>query len=149
MHYSNRSRPVFTYTERNDNLGLCVIQDILEYAFLDNAFASEYITCPRDIWNLTKVPEHRLSTPVHFKEAVKEIPIFRRAMKNEEGVWITNPWHALTYGTALEYEQSTSTSAGSKEKGTLYKYLKGAASNLSMDRLSSTVIWLLYTNMLL
>lgn len=41
--------PVYTYTERNDNLGLCVIQDILEYAFLDNAFASERIKKPRDI----------------------------------------------------------------------------------------------------
>ncbi|KAA8651224.1 uncharacterized protein ATNIH1004_000102 [Aspergillus tanneri] len=32
---------VFTYTERNDNLALCVIQDILELAILDYAFASE------------------------------------------------------------------------------------------------------------
>ncbi|KAJ5159862.1 FluG domain protein [Penicillium canariense] len=36
--------------------------------------------------NLTKVPEHRLSTPIHFKETIKEIPIFRRAIKNEEGL---------------------------------------------------------------
>jgi hypothetical protein len=42
-------RPVYTYTERNDNLGLYVIQDILIYAFLDNAFNSEHIKCPADI----------------------------------------------------------------------------------------------------
>ncbi|PYH94478.1 hypothetical protein BO71DRAFT_475974 [Aspergillus ellipticus CBS 707.79] len=38
----------FTYTERNDNLGLCIIKDILTFAFLDDAFDSEYIKCPRD-----------------------------------------------------------------------------------------------------
>ncbi|KAJ5102244.1 FluG domain protein [Penicillium alfredii] len=48
-HRSNQSRTAFTYTERNDNLGLYVIQDIIEYAFLDNAFASERIKYPRDI----------------------------------------------------------------------------------------------------
>ncbi|KAJ5676455.1 uncharacterized protein N7477_002088 [Penicillium maclennaniae] len=110
--------PFFTYTERNDNLGLCVIQDILEYVFLANAFASEHIKCPRDIWNLTKIPEHRLSTPIHFKEAIKKIPIFRRAMKNKE--------------VSL---------AGSKEKGTPYKYRKGAASDLRhLDEQSRNVI---------
>lgn len=138
MHRPNKGRPVFTYTERNDNLGLCVIQDIIQYAFLDNAFASEHIKCPRDIWNLTEVPEHRLSTPIHFKEAVKEIPIFRRAVKNEEGLWITDPRRALSYGTALEYEKSTSVSAGSKQKGTLYKYRKGAAANLSTNIFNTT-----------
>ncbi|KAJ5882834.1 uncharacterized protein N7473_011096 [Penicillium subrubescens] len=133
--------PVFIYTERNDNLGLCVIQDILEYAFLDNAFASERIKCPRDIWNLTEVPEHRLSTTIHFKEAVKEIPIFRRAVKNGGGLWITDPRRALNFGTALEYEKSTSISAGSKQKGTFYKYRKGAAANLRhLDEHSRNVI---------
>ncbi|KAJ5371994.1 hypothetical protein N7517_004000 [Penicillium concentricum] len=34
---------------RNDKLGLCVIQEVLEYAFLDNAVASEHIKCPRNI----------------------------------------------------------------------------------------------------
>jgi hypothetical protein len=58
---------------------------------LDNAFASEYIKRPRDIWNLTKVPKYRLSTPIHFKESVKNIAVFRRAMQNDEGVWITDP----------------------------------------------------------
>ncbi|EPS30808.1 hypothetical protein PDE_05760 [Penicillium oxalicum 114-2] len=57
-------RPVFTYTERNDNLDLCVIQDIFEYAFLDNAFASEHIKCPRYIWELNKVPD---PYPFHSK----------------------------------------------------------------------------------
>jgi hypothetical protein len=60
-------------------------------------------------------------------------------MKNEEGLWITDPQRALAYGTALEYEKSTSASAGSETKGTLYKYRKGAASNLSTDTLSTTL----------
>jgi hypothetical protein len=61
-------------------------------------------------------------------------------MKSEEGLWITDPQRALTYDTALEYEKSTSASAGSKEKGTLSKYRKGAASNLSTDRLCTNLI---------
>jgi len=44
-------RPIFTYIERNDNLGLCVIQDILEYAFEDNVFSSPYIKEP--LWRYT------------------------------------------------------------------------------------------------
>ncbi|KAL2006851.1 hypothetical protein VTN00DRAFT_9519 [Thermoascus crustaceus] len=125
--------PVFTYTERNDNLGLCVIQDILEYAFLDNAFASERIKKPRDIWLYTHVPHHRLSTPIHFKESMKEIPIFRRAAKDSEGRWITHPTLAYQYDRAQEYEIATSRSAGFKTPGSLYKYRKGAAANLSNE----------------
>jgi hypothetical protein len=45
----SRSRLVYTYTERNDNLRLCVIQDILMYAFLNDAFDSEHIKCLADI----------------------------------------------------------------------------------------------------
>jgi hypothetical protein len=123
--------PVFTYTERNDNLGLCVIQDILEYAILDDAFASQRIKRPRDVWLYTHVPDHRLSTPIHFKESVKEIPIFRRAVKDSEGHWITHPTLALQYDRAQEYEIATSRSAGFKNPGSLYKYRKGAASKLS------------------
>ncbi|PYH99453.1 FluG domain protein [Aspergillus ellipticus CBS 707.79] len=122
--------PVYTYTERNDNLGLCVIQDILEYAFLDNAFASQHIKSPRDIWLYTDIPGHRQSTPIHFKDSVKNIPILRRAVKDSEGNWITHPTKALTYARAQEDEIRTSRSAGFKEPGSLYKYRKGAAANL-------------------
>lgn len=71
----SRFRPIFTYTERNDNLGLCVIQDIFMYAFLDDTFDSQYIKCPRDIWRRTDVLEHRLSTPIHFKRSIQNTPI--------------------------------------------------------------------------
>ena len=64
-----RLSPTITYTERNDSLGLCVIQDILTFAFYDDAFDSPYIKSPRDLWRFTDVPEHRLSTPIHFKKA--------------------------------------------------------------------------------
>ena len=134
MHVLSQLRPIYTYTERNDNLGLCVIQDILMYAFLDNAFASEHIKCPRDIWSLTDAPDHRLSTPIHFKESIKEIPILRRASRNEAGLFVTDPKRALQYEQARRWEASTSESAGFKDKGTLYKYRKGAAANISMTR---------------
>ncbi|KAL4870865.1 hypothetical protein BDV12DRAFT_184216 [Aspergillus spectabilis] len=53
--------PCLHYTKRNDNIGLCIIQDILEYAFLDNTFAT-----------------HHLSTPIYFKKRVHDTPIFCR-----------------------------------------------------------------------
>ena len=71
-HLLTLQRPAFTYTERNDNLSLCVIQDILELAFLDGAFASECVKEPRDIWRFTHVPGHQLSTPPYtLKRALK------------------------------------------------------------------------------
>lgn len=45
-HLLTLQRPVFICTEWNDNLSLCIIQDILELAFLDDAFASERIKEP-------------------------------------------------------------------------------------------------------
>ena len=69
-------RPVYIYTEQNDNLAFCAIQDIIEYALVDGAFASEHIKKPQDIWKYTKVPDHWLSTPLHIADSVKEIPIF-------------------------------------------------------------------------
>lgn len=125
-------RPVYIYTERNDNLGLCVIQDIIEYAIVDGAFASEHIKKPRDVWQYTKVPDHRLSTPLHITERVKEIPIFRKAVK-DSGNWVTSPTEAWTYEDLREYELAAAKSAGDEDPGSLYKYRKGAAANLSKE----------------
>ncbi|PYH94545.1 FluG domain protein [Aspergillus ellipticus CBS 707.79] len=133
--------PVFTYTERNDNLGLCVIQDILMYAFLDEAFDSPYITRPRDIWKLTTVPDHRHSTPIHFKRSMYETPIFRRATRGQNGVYSTDPTLAAPYSQFREYEKEASISAGFKDRGSLYKYRKGAAANLRhLDEHSRNII---------
>ncbi|TQB77085.1 hypothetical protein MPDQ_005571 [Monascus purpureus] len=125
----------------NDNLGLCVIQDILEFAFRDDAFASEYIKELRDVWWYTHVPNHRLSTPIHFKEEVQEIPVFHHAVKDAEGWWITHPTSALPYKKLQEDEVTTSREDGSKVPGSLYKYRKGAAENLRhLDEHSRNVI---------
>ena len=88
QHLLTLQRPVFTYTEWNDNLGLCVIQDIVELAFLDDAFTSERIEEPQDTWRFTHVPAHRLSIPLHFIESIKDISIFRPAIRNSESNWI-------------------------------------------------------------
>ncbi|CAG8079571.1 unnamed protein product [Penicillium nalgiovense] len=136
QHRLNKGRrnegapPKFMYTERNDSLGLCVIHDILTYAFLDDAFASPYIKCPRDIWRLTKIPEHRQSTPIHFKESLGDIPVLRRAMRTDNGSWVTDPENALLCSQAQSWEQTACEKAGFPDKGSLYKYRKGAAVNL-------------------
>ncbi|KAJ6076675.1 FluG domain protein [Penicillium canescens] len=133
--------PTFTYTERNDNLGLCVIQDILMYAFLDDAFASPHIKCPRDIWRFTNVPDHRHSTPIHFKDSLKNIPIFRRAVRTKYGAWATDCKVGFSYSQAQEYEKKASAKAGFADEGSLYKYRKGAAENLrNLDEHSRNII---------
>lgn len=132
------SSAVFTYTERNDNLGLCVIQGLLEFAIQDNIFASQRIKKARDIWLYTNVPEHRLSVPIHIKESATNIPIFRPATRDNEGKWVTHPTRALTYAQAAEDEKRLCRSAGLKDLGSLYKYRKGAAAMLDRKfRLSS------------
>ncbi|KAJ6191378.1 hypothetical protein N7519_001399 [Penicillium mononematosum] len=107
--------PVFTYTERNDNLRLCVIQDILTYAFLDS---------------LTAVLDHRYRTSIHFKKSLYETPIFRRASRDENGIFTTDSKLSAPYSQFREYKKEASLSAAFRERGSPYKYRKGAAANL-------------------
>ncbi|EER43971.1 FluG protein [Histoplasma capsulatum H143] len=104
------SSPIFSYTEWNDNLGFCVIQDIIEYAFQDGVFASEYIKNPQDIWRYTDVPEHWKSVPIHIKKTKWKIPVFRPGVQDAEGK-----------------------SAGLEKIGGAYKYRKGAAEQLDRN----------------
>lgn len=104
------------------------------YAFLDDAFASPHIKCPRDIWRFTNVPDHRHSTPIHFKDSLKNIPIFRRAVRTKYGAWVTDCKVGFSYSQAQEYEKKASAKAGFPDEGSLYKYRKGAAENLSMTK---------------
>ncbi|OJJ80482.1 uncharacterized protein ASPGLDRAFT_69288 [Aspergillus glaucus CBS 516.65] len=99
---------------RDDNLAFCAIQDIIEYAIVDGAFAN-----------------HRLSTPLHIADNVKEIPIFRKAVKDSKGNWVTSPTEAWTYEDLREYELAAAKSAGDENPGSLYKYQKGAAANIN------------------
>lgn len=85
---------------------------------------------PRDIWRYTSVPAHRLSTPIHFKKSVEEIPVFRRSVRDAEGNWITHPTLALPYTRVQQYEIATSKSAGFKDGGSLYKVSKGSCFQL-------------------
>jgi hypothetical protein len=54
-------------------------------------------------------------------------------MKDTEGNWITDPEQALAYDRAQDHEIRHSKSAGFKNPGSLYKYRKGAAANLSKE----------------
>ncbi|QVM06748.1 hypothetical protein D8B26_001454 [Coccidioides posadasii str. Silveira] len=131
-HHLNKGKrnegvpPIYSYTERNDNLGYCVIQDILDFAFEDDAFASEYIKEPWDIWRHTKVPEHRKSVPIHIKKKMRRILVFRPGVQNEEGKCITHP-RALTAKQFGEDENNLSRATGMEKVGGAYKYRKGAA----------------------
>ncbi|CAG7996874.1 unnamed protein product [Penicillium salamii] len=86
-----RLSPIFTYTECNDSLGLCVIKDILTFAFLDDVFDGPYIKSPRDIWRLTDIPKHRFSTPIKFKKSLKNVCILRRTIQDHEQGIIMDP----------------------------------------------------------
>ncbi|OGE55433.1 hypothetical protein PENARI_c004G04263 [Penicillium arizonense] len=133
--------PYYTYTERNDSLGLCVIQDILTYAFLDDAFDSPYLKTPRDIWRLTDIPEHRLSTPIHFKKSIREVCIMRRTMYDEAHGVIMNPVQPWKCKQAEKFEKAASALAGFKDEGTFYKYRKGAAAEVRhLDEYSRNIV---------
>ncbi|QSS61296.1 hypothetical protein I7I51_03469 [Histoplasma capsulatum] len=119
--------PIFTYTERNDNLAFCVIQDIIEFAFVDQAFSSEHIKEPRDIWRHTKVPAHRKSTPIHFKASMRDVPVFRPGVRDPHGNWTTHSTRALTAVRFGEDEKKLCIDAGLEDPGSAYKYRKGAA----------------------
>lgn len=107
-----------------------MIQDILTFAFLDDAFESPYIKSPRDIWRLTDIPEHRLSTPIEFKKSLREVCIFRRPLRdNAQGIIIdpVQPWKCKQ---AEILEKAASSLAGFKDEGLFYKYRKGAAAEI-------------------
>lgn len=129
-----RVSPIFSYTERNDSLGLCVIQDILTFAFEDDAFDCPDIKSPRDIWTWTEIPKHRLSTPIHIKRSVRDICVFRGTRRNETNTIVTDPIQPWKYRHAEETEKAASGQAGFKDEGSFYKYRKGAAAKASKSR---------------
>lgn len=94
----NFTSPVFTYTERNDNLGLCAIQDI------SKGYLAPHLHT-----------EPQTQHPIHFKEEAQEVPAFHHALKDAEGKWITHSTGALQDKKVQEDE----------EPGSLYKYGKG------------------------
>ena len=87
-------------------------QDMLEYAFQDDVFDSEHIRHPRDIWLYSDVPQHRLSVPIHIRDCKRDIPIFRPAVQDSEGNWVTHPTMALPYAQAAEDEKRACKSIG-------------------------------------
>jgi hypothetical protein len=110
------------------------------YAFLDDAFESPFIKRPREIWELINVPGHRHSTPIHFKKSMKDVPILRRATRNKDRIFVTDPEKALLYIQVREWEEDSSALAGLRERGSLYKYRKRAAANLNSYRRESNLL---------
>ena len=72
-------------------------------------------TYPSGVWRHTYILNHRLSTAIHLKEEVQEVPAFHHALKDAEGKWITHSTGALQEKKVQEDE----------EPGSLYKYGKG------------------------
>lgn len=97
----NFTSPVFTYTERNNNLGLCAIQDISKWYL-----APHLHTEPQT--------QHRYSFEGGSPGGSCISP-FHHALKDAEGKWITHSTGALQEKKVQEDE----------EPGSLYKYGKG------------------------
>lgn len=110
------SSPTYTYTERNDNLKLCIIQNTLIYTFLDDTFDSPYIRCPHKIWCLTRVPDHRPSTPIKFKNSIRKLPILRSSYQNQKGLLVTDFRHTLQYHQVHTWEATGSEHTGFKDR---------------------------------
>ncbi|KAI9732135.1 MAG: hypothetical protein M1834_004231 [Cirrosporium novae-zelandiae] len=67
---------IFVFYERDDCLVLCPIAHMLGLAFADNAFESDFIKCPEDIFKL-EIPPSRRSIELKWKPEMFDIPVFR------------------------------------------------------------------------
>jgi hypothetical protein len=57
----------------------------MEYAFLDNAFPASVSGSLEISGSIPMPPTIDSRTPVHFKESMKEISLFRRTAKDSDG----------------------------------------------------------------
>jgi Protein of unknown function (DUF3435) len=117
------------FHEWDDNLAFCPILHVLGLAFTDDAFASEWINCPEDLQTF-RVPSHLQSLPLHWKESMLEIPVFRCAV-SKGGQVITSPTKALQYATIANQNLRLGKSTGFKDPFRFYCLRKGAANAIN------------------
>lgn len=87
-----------------------VVLHFLSIAILDNAFEGDTIKRPEDFYNLdVRPPRH--STELNWKKEKLDTPIFRQAVRTEDGIR-TSDTEPLRYHTYLYYLQRLGRAAG-------------------------------------
>ncbi|KAI9785817.1 MAG: hypothetical protein M1816_008209 [Peltula sp. TS41687] len=122
----NKGNPTtYVIHEQDDNLAFCPIIHFLAIAFADNAFDSEKISKPEDIYNL-QVPTNLNSIQIKWKPDMQDKPIFRRATRTADGIRISLD-KALAYDTCNKNLKRLGRSAGFSDNVTLYCLRRGVA----------------------
>ena len=63
------------------------------------------------------LPMSQVIDPQHFEESIEDIAIFRHAVRNSEGKWITDATQSFLYDRVEEYEIASSKSTRLKDFG--------------------------------
>ncbi|KAF1815641.1 hypothetical protein P152DRAFT_192051 [Eremomyces bilateralis CBS 781.70] len=113
---------------RDDNLAFCTILQVLSLAFADNAFESDWIKRPKDLYTFS-VPFHLQSVQLHWKESMQDIPIFRRSVARGGEVAIS-PDRSVQYMTPCYQNARLGKSAGIADTLGLYSYHRGAGESI-------------------
>ncbi|KAF1810113.1 hypothetical protein P152DRAFT_140144 [Eremomyces bilateralis CBS 781.70] len=116
------------FCERDDNLAFCAIPQVLSLAFADNAFESDWIKRPKDLYTFS-VPFHLQSVQLHWKESMQDIPIFRRSVARGGEVTIS-PDRSIQYMTLYYQNARLGKSAGLADTLGLYSYRRGAGESI-------------------
>ena len=122
-------RPVIVLYERNDNLSFDPVMKLESLAFLDNVWMSERIKTPEYIRNIF-IPDHLNCVPLEIKREMRDIPIFRRAVKTKEG-FVTSPTLALQYPQISAQNIKLGMDAGFENEFYFYTLRRGAGEALN------------------
>ena len=122
-------RPKIKFTERRDVPSFCLIKAILGLAFKDDAFASQWIRDPRDIWGV-RIPARLQSVPIEWAEDWKEIPLLRRTVRDSTGKIYTSPTLTSQFNQMSTWNRRLGRSFGMKESFEFKMLRRGAAETL-------------------
>ncbi|KAF1814524.1 hypothetical protein P152DRAFT_447870 [Eremomyces bilateralis CBS 781.70] len=112
------------FCERDDNLAFCAILQVFGLAFADDAFDSDWIKQPKDLYTFS-VPPHLQSVQLHWKESMQDIPIFRRSVFRG-GQATISPNRSVQYMNLYYQNARLGKSAGFADPLGLYSYRRGA-----------------------
>lgn len=111
-------RPKFVFHERDDNLALCPIAHVLALAFADNAFRSDWLRDPEDLYLFGIDSTRQLrGIPLEWKQEMLDVPLLRRDTASKI---------AWTYTEARSAASRLGRAVGFKDPFVFYQGRRGA-----------------------
>ncbi|EGX47286.1 hypothetical protein AOL_s00088g1 [Orbilia oligospora ATCC 24927] len=123
--YRNTKEPtIYSFTEVDEPLGFDVISYMLALAFDDDAFASEYIKQPEDLYQYQSRADKK-SLRFHWKESVMETPLIRDSIKAERG-WEISKEKGFSTQKLNDHCRKLGKELGYPRPLTMYTFRRGA-----------------------